>query len=324
LHAVRVHQPGGLEAMVYEEVRTPEPAPGTVLIKIAAAGVNFIDTYQRSGLYPLPTPFTLGVEGAGTVVAVGDGVAGYRPGDRVTWISRQLHGSYAEYAVVPAARLVPVPDGVDLKQAAAVMTQGVTAYTFVNGVRPLQPGDTALIHAAAGGTGQMLVRMAKMRGAHVIGTVSTAEKEQVARQAGADEVIRYSEVDFETEARRLTGGRGVDVVFDGVGKDTFEKSLACLRRRGMMVLFGNASGPVPPVNPLLLGQKGSLYLTRPMVFDYVEERAELLENAGAVLAMVGSGRLPVHIDRELKLSQAAEAHRLLQGRETTGKLLLTP
>ena len=322
MKAIRVHAPGGPEALRYEDVERPVPGPGQVLVKIEAAGVNFIDVYQRTGHYKVPVPFTLGQEAAGPVAAVGPGVAEPRVGDRVAYTS--ILGAYAEYAVVPADRVVALPDGVSAKQGAAAMLQGLTAHYLATTTYPLKPGDTCLVHAAAGGAGLLLCQIAKLRGARVLGTVSTREKAALARGAGADEVILYTEQDFEAEVKRLTNGAGLQVVYDSVGKTTFEKGLNCLVRRGMMVLFGQSSGPVGLFDPQVLNQKGSLFLTRPTVAHYIATRAELLARAGDVLGWIKNGKLKVRIDRELPLAQAAEAQRLLEGRKTTGKVLLTP
>ncbi len=322
MRAIRVHEPGGPEKLTLENIPVPEPQSGQVLVRIAAAGVNFIDIYHRIGLYKLPLPFTPGGEAAGTVEAVGAGVESVKPGDRVTFAGPP--GGYAEYQVVPAGVLVPVPEAVDLKQAAAVMLQGMTAHYLTHSTYPLSAGDVCLVHAAAGGTGRLIVQMAKMLGAQVIGTAGSQEKAREARLIGADEVIVYSEQDFATETRRLTDGRGVDVVYDSVGKSTWEKSLDCLKLRGMMVSFGNASGAVDPVAPLVLNQKGSLFLTRPKLGDYISTPEELKWRAGDVLGWVASGKLRLKIDGEYGLDQAGQAHEDLAGRKTSGKLLLIP
>lgn len=322
MKAVRVHQYGGLEALTYEEVPIPEPAEGEVRVKIEAIGVNFIDIYHRIGRYQGTLPLTLGQEAAGTVDAVGPNVTDVKPGDRVAYGSVQ--GAYAEYAIAPAWRLVRIPAGVDARQAAAAMIQGMTAHYLALSTYPLKEGDTALVHAAAGGTGQLLVQVAKRRGARVIGTVSTEEKEKLAREAGADEVILYTQTDFETEVKRLTNRVGVDVVYDSVGKDTFDKSLNCLRRRGYMVLFGASSGAVPPLDPQVLNAKGSLYLTRPFLAHYTADRAELLWRVNDLFSWIAAGELKVRIDKTFPLAQAAEAQRYLEGRQSKGKLLLIP
>lgn len=322
MKAVRVHAYGPPEALAWEDVPTPEPAEREVLIKIAAAGVNYIDIYHRTGLYPGEVPFTPGMEGAGVVAGVGPGVADFQSGDRVAYAMQR--GAYAEYATVPAAQVVPVPEGVSDQQAAAVMLQGMTAHYLSHDTYALGETDVALIHAAAGGVGLLLVQMAKRRGARVIGTVSTDEKAALAREYGADEVILYTEQDFEAETKRLTGGRGVDVVYEAVGKTTFEQSLNCLRPRGYLVLFGQASGPVPPVDPQILNTKGSLYLTRPTLRDYVAGRSELTRRAGDLFAWIGSGDLRVRIDVTYPLAEASDAHRYVEERRTRGKVLLVP
>jgi len=320
MKAVYIDQTGGAEVLRYGDFPKPEPAAGQVLVKIAASGVNFIDTYHRSGLYKIPLPAVLGSEGAGVVAAAGAGVTGFKPGDRVAWA--MARGSYAEYAAVPQAVLVRVPEGIELRDAAAVMLQGMTAHYLTRSTFPLKDGDTCLVHAAAGGTGALIVQMAKQIGARVIGTVSTPGKEAIARAAGADDVIFYNEQDFAVEARRLTDGRGVDVVYDGVGKSTFEKSLDSLRPRGMLVLFGYASGPVTSVDPSVLNTKGSLYLTRPSLAHYIATREELQWRAQALFELVAGGKLTVRIDATFPLERAVEAHHVLEGRGTTGKLLL--
>jgi len=322
MKAIRVHAPGGPEALQFEETERPAPGPGQVLVKIEAAGVNFIDIYQRTGHYKVPLPFIPGQEAAGIVAAVGPGVAEPRVGDRVAYAT--VLGAYAEYAVVPADRVVGLPDGVSAKQGAAAMLQGTTAHYLATSTYPLKPGDTCLVHAAAGGVGLLLCQIAKLRGARVLGTVSTREKAALARGAGADEVILYTEQDFETEVKRLTNGAGLRVIYDSVGKTTFEKGLSCLALRGMMVLYGQSSGPVGPFDPQVLNQKGSLFLTRPTLVHYIATRAELLARAGEVLGWIERGMLKVRIERELPLAQAAEAQRLLEGRKTTGKVLLIP
>jgi NADPH2:quinone reductase len=322
MKAIRVHATGGPDVLRYEDVAQPAPGPGQALVKVEAAGVNFIDIYQRRGLYPVPLPFTPGQEAAGTVAAVGPGVADVKPGDRVAYTG--VLGAYAEYAVVPAERLVVLPEGMDARQGAAAMLQGMTAHYLACTTYPLKPGDACLVHAAAGGVGLLLCQVAKRRGARVIGTVSTREKAALAREAGADEVILYTEQDFEAEVKRLTRGAGVNVVYDSVGQTTFAKSLNCLAPRGMLVLFGQSSGPVGPFDPQLLGQKGSLFLTRPSLAHYVATRAELLARAQEVLGWIRAGTLKLRIGREFPLAQAAAAHRALEGRETAGKVLLIP
>jgi NADPH2:quinone reductase len=305
-----------------EELPVPEAGAGEVVVRVEAAGLNYIDIYKRLGLYRVALPATPGEEGAGAVAQLGSGVAGLQVGDRVAWVN--VPGAYAEYAVVAADRLVMLPEGVATREGAAVMLQGMTAHYLTHSTCALEPGDTCLIHAAAGGVGLLLCQMAKMRGARVIGTTGSAEKAALAREAGADDVILYREQDFEAETQRLTGGRGVRVVYDSVGRSTFEASLRCLARRGLMVLYGQSSGPVAPVDPQVLNQRGSLYLTRPTLAHYTVTRAELLERANAVLAWVRDGRLRVRVDREFALSEAAEAHRALESRRTAGKLLLIP
>lgn len=322
MKVIVVEQPGGPEQMRLVEWPKPAPGPGQALVKIAAAGVNFIDIYHRTGLYKVDPPITLGMEAAGVVEAVGDGVSEVAPGDRVAYAMSR--GAYAEYAVVPAWMLVKLPPALDFNSAAAVMLQGMTAHYLVYSTYPLKEGESCVIHAAAGGVGLLLVQMAKMRGARVFGTVSTEAKAELARQAGADEVIVYTKQDFLEVVRSATNGRGVDVVYDSVGAATWEKSLDCLRPRGMMVSYGNASGPVPPFQPLVLSQKGSLFLTRPSLQHYVATREELLWRAGDVLAWVQEGRLKLRIERVYRLAEAAEAHRALESRATAGKLLVVP
>ncbi len=322
MKAVRIHENGGAEVLRYEEVATPAPGAGEALVKIEAVGVNFIDIYFRLGLYKAALPITLGQEAAGVVEAVGPGVTEVRPGDRVAYAG--VLGSYAEYAVAPAARLVTLPAGVEARSGAAAMLQGMTAHYLACHTFPLGPGHTALVHAAAGGVGLLLTQMAKMRGARVIASVGSAEKAQLARQAGADEVVVYTEQDFQAEALRLTGGKGVDVVYDSVAQATWEKSLYSLGRRGMLVLFGNASGAAPAIDPLLLAQRGSLFLTRPKLADYTATREELLSRAGEVLDWVASGKLQLRVEHVYPLAEAAQAQRALEGRRTTGKVLLIP
>ena len=319
---VRVHAHGGAEVLLVEEAEVPSAGPGQALLRIEAVGVNFIEVYHRTGLYKMPLPFTLGTEAAGTVEAVGPGVTTVRAGDRVASIN--VLGAYAEYALAPAERLVPLPDRVSARQAAAVMLQGMTAQYLTTSTFPLERGQTCLVHAAAGGVGLLLCQMAKRAGARVIATVSTEEKAALARDAGADEVILYTQADFETEVKRLTAGAGVHVIFDSVGRTTFAKGLNCLMPRGMMVLFGQSSGPIEPFDPQVLAQKGSLFLTRPTIGHYTATRGELLERAGQVLGLVASGALAVRIGHELPLTKAVEAHRDLEGRRTTGKVLLIP
>lgn len=322
MKAIRIHQAGGPEVLQYEDVEVPKPGPQQALVKIEAAGVNFIDIYFRMGLYKAELPFTNGQEAAGTVTEVGGEVRGLKAGDRVGYTG--VLGSYAEYAAVPAERLVKLPEGISTRTAAAIMLQGMTVHYLTHSTFVLEPGHTALVHAAAGGVGLTLVQVAKMRGARVIGLCSTPEKAERVRQAGADEVILSTEKNFADEVRRMTGGRGVDVVYDSVGKATWEGSLNCLRPRGMMVSFGNASGPVPPVEPLTLTAKGSLFLTRPSLIHHVALREELEKRSGDLFAWVQAGKLKVHIAGEFPLAQAAEAQSRLAGRLTTGKLLLIP
>ena len=321
MKAIILHEHGGPEVLKLEERPTPEPGPGQALVQIAAAGVNFIEIYQREGRYKLPLPCGIGGEGAGTVMAVAPDVTEVKPGDRVAWLDGS--GSYATHAVVPAARLAPVPDGVALEQAAAVMVQGLTADVFTGRTYAVKPGDRVLVHAAAGGAGRMFCQIAAMRGATVIGTVSSEVKARVAHEAGAVETIIYTKLDSEAEVKRITGGQGVNVVYDSVGKDTFDKSLACLAPLGHLVLFGQSSGFVPPFEIQRLAAR-SLTLTRPRVFDYVAKREELLRHAGQVLGWIAEGRLRVLVDRTYPLEQAAEAHIALASRQTTGKLLLIP
>lgn len=322
MKAILVHSCGGPEQMRYEEAPTPAPGPGQALVKVAAAGVNYIDVYHRTGLYKTPLPVTLGMEAAGTVEAVGPGVSEVAVGDRVAYA--MARGSYAEYAVAPSSALVKLPDGIDFETAAAVMLQGLTAHYLAVSTYPLKESDTALVHAAAGGVGLLLVQIAKMRGARVIGTVSTQAKADLALAAGADGVIFYARQDFEPEVKRLTGGRGADVVYDSVGATTFMKSLSSLRPRGMLVSYGQSSGPVPAFDPLLLNQKGSLFLTRPKLADHVATRLELLWRADDVLGWIAAGKLKVRIDHAYKLAEAPQAHRDLEARRTAGKLLLIP
>lgn len=318
--AVRVHETGGPEVLRAEPVPVPQPGPGEALVRLEAAGLNFIDVYKRSGLYPVPLPATLGEEGAGTVVALGEGVADLRVGDRVAWAN--VLGAYAEYAVVPSAKLVPVPPGIDVRQAAALMLQGMTAHYLATSTYALRAGDRCLVHAAAGGVGLLLVQIAKRRGAYVIGTAGSDEKAELARAAGADAVIVYTRQDFVAETRRLTDGRGVHVVYDSVGRSTFLPGLDLLVPRGMMVLFGQSSGPAEPIDPQLLNRKGSLFLTRPTLGHYVATPEELRRRAGELFEWVARGELAVRIGARFPLAEAAEAHRALEGRRTTGKVLL--
>lgn len=322
MKAIRIHGHGGPEVLRYEEAPTPRPGAGQALIRIEAIGVNFIDIYHRSGLYPVQFPYTLGQEAAGVVTELGPDVSGIAVGDLVAYTG--VPGAHAEFAVVPADRLVPVPAGVSARQAAAAILQGVTAQYLATSTYPLAAGRTCLVHAAAGGVGLLLCQIAKRLGARVIGTVSNEAKAALARTAGADEVILYTQQDFEAEVKRITRGTGVHVVYDSVGKTTFDKSLDCLAPRGMLVLYGQSSGPVPPFDPQILNRKGSLFLTRPTLAHYVATRQELLDRAGQVLDWVADGSLSVRIGREYPLADVAEAQRALAARETTGKVLLVP
>jgi len=322
MNAIRVHQTGDAGVLRLETIADPTPGPGQALVRVEATGVNFIEIYQRTGLYKVQLPFTPGTEGAGTVEAVGPGVTTVRQGDRVASVN--LLGSYAELALAPADRLVPLPDRVSTRQGAAVILQGITAQYLVTSTYQLQRGQTCLVHAAAGGVGLLLCQMARRIGARVIGTVSTEEKAALAREAGADEVILYTQTDFETEVKRLTGGAGLQVVYDSVGRTTFAKGLNCLSRRGMMVLFGQSSGAVEPFDPQILNQKGSLFLTRPTIGHYTATRDELLKRSADVLGWLADGSLSVRIGDELPLARAADAHRDLVSRRTTGKVLLIP
>ena len=324
MRAALATRTGGPEVLEYAEVEVPEPGPGQVLVKVAAAGVNFLDTYYRAGVYPRPLPMVLGAEGAGVVAEVGEDVSGLSAGDRVAWADGNA-GAYAEYDVIEADRLVAVPEGLDPETAAASMLQGMTAHYLVNSAWDLEAGQTALVHAAAGGMGLLLTQLAKAKGARVIGTTSTEAKELLAREAGADEVLRYTEVDdLAAEVRALTGGRGVDVVYDGVGKDTFEASLASLRTRGLLALYGAASGQVPPFDLQRLNRAGSLFVTRPTLAHYIETREELDWRSGEILGAVAEGRLRISVGARFPLARAAEAHTALTGRATTGKVLLIP
>lgn len=324
MKAIVIPRTGGTEVLEYRDVPIPEPGPGQALIKQHAIGVNFIDTYHRTGLYPKPLPFTPGLEGAGEVVALGPDtdVEGVEVGAAVAYVDALA--AYAEYTLVPAPRLVPVPAKLEFPQAAAAMLQGMTAHYLVHSVYPIAPGDVAIVHAAAGGVGQLLVQMVKALGGRVIATVSTLEKALLATAAGADLVVNYTEQDFEQAARDFTDGRGVDVAYDSVGKSTFEKSLKSLRPRGMMVTYGNASGPPPHIDPLALSRGGSLFLTRPTLGHYVATREDLLERANEVLTDIEFGKLRLQIGAEYPLSDAARAHADLEARATTGKLLLLP
>lgn len=334
MKAIQIAQNGGPETLQLVDLPIPQPKPNEAVVKLAASGVNFIDIYQREGRYKVPLPFVLGQEGAGVVTAVGSDVKSIKAGDRVAYVYSPLHawgvtstealGSYAEYAAVPADRLVPIPSGISEQQAAAAMLQGMTAHYLTHDTYPLKRGETALVHAAAGGVGLLLVQMAHNIGARVIGTVSTEDKARLARDAGADEIIFYTRQDFEAETKRLTNGEGVHVVYDGVGKTTFDKGLNVLRPRGYMVLFGGSSGAVPPFDLILLSQKGSLFITRPTLVHYIASTDELRARAGAVFGMIAAGKLKLRIERTYKLADAQQAHRDLEARKTTGKLLLVP
>lgn len=322
MQLIRIHEHGDAGVLSLETAEVPRPGPGEALLRIEAIGLNFIEVYHRTGLYKVPLPFTLGSEAAGTVEDVGPGVTVVQAGDRVA--SLNVRGAYAEYAVADAERLVPLPDRVSTKAAAAVLLQGITAHFLAFSTYPLQRGDTCLVHAAAGGVGLLLCQMAKRRGARVIGTTSTEEKAALAREAGADDVILYTRTNFVDEVKRLMDGKGLQVVYDSVGRSTFTGGLDLLAPRGLMVLFGQSSGPIEPFNPQVLSAKGSLYLTRPSIGAYTATRAELLERAGDVLGWVADGSLEVRIDREFPLAQAAQAQRELEGRRTKGKVLLIP
>ncbi|HMK28112.1 MAG TPA: quinone oxidoreductase [Terriglobales bacterium] len=322
MKAIQVSQPGGPDVLKLVDLPVPKPKPNEAVVQVKASGVNFIDVYVREGRYPAPLPFVDGQEAAGIVSEVGRDVVNVKPGDRVAYTN--VLGSYAEYAAVPADRLVAIPGHLDFSQAAAAMLQGMTAHYLAHSTYPLQRGEICLIHAAAGGVGLLLVQMAKKIGARVIGTVGSAEKAELAQSQGADEVIVYTQQDFESETKRLTEGKGVHVIYDGVGKTTFDKDLNILRLRGYLVLFGGASGAVPPFDPMLLTQKGSLFLTRPTLSHYVSTREELEHRATEVMNMIASGDLKLRIEHQYPLSAAAQAHRDLEGRKTTGKLLLIP
>lgn len=319
MKAIRVTEPGGPHAMEYVDVEVPAPGATEVLVRIEAIGVNYIDVYHRTGLYPLPTPFTPGSEAAGVVEAVGDRVTLVKPGDRVAY---SYVGSYAEHAIVPESRLVPLPDGIDTRTAAAALLQGLTAQYLTTGTYPLKSGEKVLVHAAAGGTGGILVQMCKAIGAYVFATASTP-KLDIAREVGADRVIDYTKEDFEAVILEATNDEGLDVVYDSVGRDTFDGSLNCVRTRGMLVMFGQSSGPVPPFDILRLSRK-STFLARPTLAHYSAEREELLDRSRKLFDAIGSGQVRIRVDRELPLSEAPEAHRLLEGRKTMGKLLLIP
>lgn len=322
MKAVRIHAPGGPEAMRYEDAPEPTPKPGEAVVKVEAAGINYIDVYFRSGQYKAELPITLGMEAGGTVSAVGPGVTDVKVGDKVAYTG--IPGAYAEFASVPVLRLVALPAGISTKQGAAAMLQGMTAHYLACSTYPLKSGDVCLVHAAAGGVGLLLCQMAKMRGARVIGTVSTEEKAKLAREAGASDVILYTTQDFEVEVKRLTDGKGVHVVYDSVGKTTFDKGFNCLRPRGVMALYGQSSGPTGPFDLQVLNAKGSLFVTRPSLNHHVASREELVQRAGEVLGWVREGKLKLRTELEFPLKDAAEAHRALEGRKTTGKVLLIP
>ena len=320
MKAIQIKETGGPEQLHLVDLPKPQAGPKDALVKIAASGVNFIDVYFRTGLYKVELPAVLGMEAAGVVEGVGKEVTEVLPGDRVAYA--MARGSYAEYAVVPAWQLVKIPDGIGLNSAAAAMLQGMTAHYLTHSTFQLNSGHTCLVHAAAGGAGRLIVQMAKMLGARVLGTTSTEAKAELARKAGIDEIIFYTKQDFEAEVKRLTAGRGVDVIYDSVGAPTYMQGLNCLRPRGMMVLFGQSGGKVPPIDPTILNTKGSLFLTRPSLAHYCANREELLWRAGDVLQWIGSGKLKLAIDRTCPLAQAAQAHRDLESRATAGKILL--
>jgi len=322
MKAVRIHAPGGPEALRYDDVPDLTPKEGEAIVKVDAAGLNYIDVYYRTGLYKADLPITLGMEAGGTVTAIGPNVSDVKVGDKVAYTG--VPGAYAQYAAVPAARLVTLPAGLSTRQGAAAMLQGMTAHYLACSTYPLKSGDTCLVHAAAGGVGLLLCQIAKMRGARVIGTVSTQEKAKLAREAGADDVILYTTQDFEAEVKRITGGKGLQVVYDSVGKTTFDKGLNCLAPRGMMALYGQSSGPIGTFDPQTLGAKGSLFLTRPSLVAYTASRPELLQRAGDVLGWIRDGKLKLRTEFEFPMKDAAEAHRALEGRRTTGKVLLIP
>src|SRR5690606_35339946 len=322
MKAVVVARPGGPEALTVRDVPLPEPGPGEALVRLHAAGVNFIDIYHRTGLYPLPLPFIPGSEGSGVVEAVGEGVTEVKPGDRVAYAMHR--GAYAEYAVVPAWMLAPLPAELSFETGAAAMLQGLTAHYLTFSTFPIHPGHTVLVHAAAGGVGLLLVQMAKARGATVIGTVSTQAKAELAREAGADHVILYTETGFVEGVKEITGGRGVDCVYDSVGKETFFDSLKCLKPRGFLVLFGQSSGPVPPVDLQILNSHGSLFVTRPSLAHYILHRAQLLQRTGDLFSWIAQGRLKLRIDSTFPLEKAGEAHARLESRASAGKILLAP
>jgi NADPH:quinone reductase len=322
MKAIRVHTPGGPEVMKLEEVPEPKAGPGQAVVKLEAAGLNYIDVYFRTGMYKAPLPLTPGLEGAGTVTQLGDGVKDLKPGDRVAYTG--IPGSYAQMNVCPADRLVKLPDKLSFRDGAAAMLQGMTAHYLTRSTYALKSGDTCLVHAAAGGMGLLLTQMGKMFGATVIGTVSTDEKAALAKQAGADHVILYSKQDFVAEVKRITGNRGVDVIYDGVGATTFEKGLTCIRPRGVMALYGAASGPVAPLDLQLLNANGSLFVTRPSLNHHIASREELVQRSGDVLGWIRDGKLKLRVETTFPLDKAGEAHRALEGRKTTGKVLLIP
>ena len=322
MHAIRIHQPGDADALSWEAVSDPAPRAGEVLVEVAAAGLNFIDIYHRTGLYPVDVPFTPGVEGAGVVTRLGSEVTEFKEGDRVAWTAGL--GSYAQHVARSTDSLVPVPADVDLEVAAAVMLQGMTAHYLTHDTFPIRPGHRCLIHAGAGGVGLLLIQIAKMRGAEVFTTVGSEEKGALAITAGADHVIRYRDVDFRAAIESIAGPKSLDVVFDGVGQAVFDRSLDLLKVRGTMVTFGNASGPVEPISPLRLSQGGSLFLTRPTLFDHIASRDQLLQRARALFGWIAADELEVRIGARVPLAEASRAHEMLEGRRTTGKVLLIP
>jgi NADPH2:quinone reductase len=322
MKAVRVHTPGGPDALRYDDVPEPTPGPGDAVVKVDAAGLNYIDVYFRTGQYKTQLPATLGMEAGGTVTAVGAEVRDVKVGDKVAYTG--VPGAYAQLAAVPAQRLFVLPAGLSTRQGAAMMLQGMTAHYLACTTYPLKSGDTCLVHAAAGGVGLLLCQIAKMRGARVIGTVSTEDKAKLARDAGADETILYTKQDFEAEVKRITGGKLCQVVYDAVGKDTFDKSLSCLAMRGTLALYGQSSGPIGTFDPGVLNAKGSLFLTRPSLFHYTSTREEMLQRAGDLAGWIRDGKLKLRVEFEFPLKDTAEAHRALEGRKTTGKVLLLP
>lgn len=322
MKAIQISETGGPEVLRYEEIPTPEPKADEVLVRIQAIGLNFVDIYKRTGKYALDLPATLGEEAAGVIEAAGAGVSEVKPGDRIAYANQT--GSYAEFAIVPTDKLIPVPDEIDIRIAAAAMLQGMTAHYLSCSTFPIHEGHTALIHAAAGGVGHLLTQLVKNFGGRVIGTVSTEEKAQLALDAGADEVILYTQQDFETETLQWTAGKGVDVVYDSVGKTTFEKSMNCLKPRGYLVLYGQASGPVSPIDPQILNRKGSIFLTRPSLVHYIDDPLELIQRSRDLFKWIHEGSLKVKIDQTFPLSEAAEAHRYMEARKSKGKVLLIP